>query len=68
MAMTKKDYQIVAKALANQRENIEHRQTIELNIVDEVIETIAAHFALINDRFDVEIFKEAADYGKDSNA
>ncbi len=67
MAMTKKDYQLIATALSNQRGSITHRVTVEFKTLDETIETIAAHFALMNDKFNKEIFLEAADHGKSSN-
>ena len=67
MAMTKKDYQLIATALANQRGAIDHRLTIEFKTLDETIENIAAHFALMNDKFNKEIFLEASDHGKSSN-
>lgn len=67
MAMTKKDYALVAKALANQRANISNRVGIEMSTLDESIETIAAHFALMNDKFNKDIFLEAAEHGESSN-
>lgn len=67
MAMTKKDYQLVAKALANQRGSLVHRKGIELNTLDETIENIAAHFALMNDKFNQEIFMEVSNHGKNSH-
>lgn len=67
MAMTRKDYDLVAKALANQRGSIEHRKGIEINTLDETIENIAAHFALMNDKFNKDIFLEVSNHGKNSN-
>lgn len=67
MAMTKKDYELVAKALANQRGSITHRITVEFKTLDETIENMAAHFALMNEKFNQETFMEAAGYGTDSN-
>ena len=64
MAMTKKDYELVAKALANQRGSITHRITVEFKTLDETIETIAAHFALMNDKFNKDIFMDAAHHGE----
>lgn len=67
MAMTRKDYALVAKALANQRESISNRVTIEFRTLDETIENMAAHFALMNDSFKKDVFMEAAGYGESSN-
>ena len=66
MAMTKKDYELVAKALSNQRGSITHRITVEFKTLDETIENMAAHFALMNEKFNAETFKEAAGYGENS--
>lgn len=65
--MTKKDYELVAKALKTQREEIMTRSSIQCRIVDETAETLAAHFALMNDKFNKDIFLEVA-RGKDSNS
>ncbi len=65
--MTKKDYELVAKALANQRGSISHRVTIEFQCLDDTIENIAAHFALMNDNFKKNTFMEAAGHGTRSN-
>lgn len=65
--MTKKDYELVAKALANQRDNVATRSSIECRILDETIENIAAHFALVNDKFNAERFKEVAAHGESCN-
>jgi hypothetical protein len=67
MAMTRKDYELVAKAFAAQREDIRKRGTIALRTLDMSIETMAAHFALMNDNFKKDIFLEKA-RGEDSNA
>lgn len=67
MAMTKKDYEMVATALANQRQSISKRVDIELTTIDATIEGIAAHFALMNNKFNSEAFMEAARHGKGSN-
>lgn len=67
MAMTRKDYELVAKALANQRGSITHRVTVEFKTLDETIENIAAHFALMNDKFNKDTFMEAAEYGTSRN-
>ena len=68
MAMTKKDYVLVAKALKSQKENIMLSSSIQTRIVDETIETMAAHFALVNDNFNRDVFLEAAGHGANSNA
>lgn len=68
MAMTKKDYELVAKALKSQKENIMVTSNIQTRIVDETIETMAAHFALVNDNFKKDTFLEAAGYGESSNS
>ena len=72
MAMTRKDYELVAKALANQREAIVCLTATKMATLDESIETIAAHFALMNDlqrspKFNKDAFMEAAHYGESSN-
>jgi hypothetical protein len=64
MAMTKKDYELVAKALANQRANVFVSSAISCRIIDETIEGIAAHFALMNANFNKDTFMEAAHHGK----
>lgn len=66
MAMTKKDYELVATALANQRSSITNRVTVEFKTLDETIETIGAHFALMNDKFNKDTFMEAAHHGTGS--
>lgn len=67
MAMTKKDYVLVARALKTQRESIITRSSIQCTVVDETIETMAAHFALLYDNFNKDVFMEAAGYGESSN-
>jgi hypothetical protein len=67
MAMTKKDYMLIAAALRNQRENIVTRSSIQCSVVDETAETMAAHFALMNDKFNKDTFLEAAGHGESSN-
>lgn len=67
MAMTKKDYDLVAKSLAAQRIRLETRKGVELATLDETIESMAAHFALIYDNFKKDAFMEAARHGQDSN-
>ena len=56
MAMTKKDYELIASALRAQKEAIATRSNIQSRIVDETAETMAAHFALLNDKFNVVLF------------
>ena len=67
MAMTKKDYELVARAIFNQRNSITMRITIEFNTLDDTIETMAAHFALMNDKFNKDAFMEAAGHGQNRN-
>jgi hypothetical protein len=67
MAMTRKDYVLVAKAFASQRDDIKKRGTIALRTLEQSIETMAAHFALVNDNFNKEVFLEAA-RGENSNS
>lgn len=67
MAMTKKDYELVARAILNQRNSITSRTAIEFKTLDDTIETMAAHFALMNDRFNKSTFMEAAGHGKNRN-
>lgn len=68
MAMTKKDYTLLAKALSNQRDNIEAKAKIETETLDETVETIAAHLSLMYDNFKKDVFMEEAGHGQDSNA
>lgn len=67
MAMTKKDYQLVASAIKSQRERLDHEFRIQGQAMDDFAETMAAHFALVNDNFKKDIFMEAAGCGQDSN-
>ena len=67
MAMTRKDYELVAKALSNQRENVFSSSEISCRVIDETIEGIAAHFALMNDKFNKDTFMEAAAHGTSRN-
>jgi 3-oxoacyl-[acyl-carrier-protein] synthase III len=67
MAMTKKDYELVAKALRTQKEAIVTRSNIQSRIIDETAETMAAHFALMNDKFNKDTFLEAAGHGENFN-
>lgn len=67
MAMTRKDYELVAKALKSQRENVFSSSAISCRVLDEAAEGIAAHFALLNDNFKKDLFLEAAGYGESSH-
>lgn len=67
MAMTRKDYELVAKSLAATKRDCNHRLVVELEIVDKTIESLAAHFALMNDNFKKDVFLEAAGHGESSN-
>ncbi len=67
MAMTKKDYQLVAHAIKAQRERLHSEYRIQSDAMDDFAETMAAHFALVNDNFKKDVFLEAAGYGQDSN-
>lgn len=68
MAMTRKDYELVALSLANQRANIAAQSLIEIKVLDKTIETLAATFALVHDNFKKDVFMEKAHHGQDSNA
>ena len=65
--MTKKDYELVAKAIKAQRERMHETYRIESEAMDDFAETMAAHFALVNDNFKKDIFLEAAGHGKIRN-
>ena len=64
MAMTKKDYQLVATALCNQKESILNQSVDACKVVDDTTEILAAHFALMNDKFNKDTFLEAAGHGQ----
>ena len=66
MAMTKADYQLVAKALAEQRRTICAEFAIKLKCIEETTETMAAFFALKHENFKKDVFLEAAS-GENSN-
>ncbi len=68
MAMTKKDYVLVASAIKAQKERMHAEFRIEAKAMNDFAETMAAHFALTNDNFNKDIFLEAAGHGEDSNA
>jgi len=65
--MTRKDYTLIAKALLSQRDNVFSSSQVSCRVIDESIESLAAHFALMNDNFKKDVFMEAAGYGKSSN-
>jgi len=67
MAMTKKDYVLVANAIRAQKQRMSVEFRIEEKAMDDFAETMAAHFALTNDNFNKDIFLEAAGHGKSSN-
>lgn len=66
MGMTRKDYQLIAKALAAQKESIDQQAHIERKGVQKTAETIAAYLALSNENFNKDTFLEAAGCGQDS--
>ena len=66
--MTKKDYELVAHAIRAQKQRMHDRFRVEAVAMDDFAETMAAHFALVNDNFKQEEFLEAAGHGKSSNA
>lgn len=63
MAMTKKDYILVASAIKAQKERMHDEFRINAEAMDDFAETMAAHFALVNDNFNKDIFLEAAAHG-----
>lgn len=67
MAMTKKDYELVAHAFAAQRSDIKKRGNIALRTLDQSIETMAAHFALMNDKFNKDTFLQASHHEQDTD-
>lgn len=67
MAMTRKDYELIAKALAARKESIDQQAYIEKKGVDKTAETIAAYLALTNENFKKDTFLEKA-CGTNSNA
>ncbi len=66
MAMTRRDYHLVAKALAERRRVCREEAKLKAEAIDEAIETVAAFFALHNDNFKRDVFLEVA-FGKDSD-
>lgn len=64
--MTKKDYQLVASAIKSQRERLDQEFRIQGKAMDDFAETMAAHFALVNDNFHKDIFMEAAGCGNNN--
>jgi hypothetical protein len=67
MAMTKKDYTLVANAIKAQKQRMHEHFRVEAVAMDDFAETMAAHFALVNDNFNAEVFLEAAGHGKSSD-
>lgn len=67
MAMTKKDYVLVANAIKAQKERMHSEFRIEERAMDDFAETMAAHFALVNENFNKDIFLEAAGHAKSSS-
>lgn len=68
MAMTKKDYQLVAHAIKAQKERMHEEFRVEETAMNDFAETMAAHFALVNDNFNKDTFLEAAGHdGESSN-
>ena len=67
MAMTRKDYELVAHAIKAQKERMHESFRIESVAMDDFAETMAAHFALVNDNFKKDVFLEAAGHGESSN-
>lgn len=65
--MTKKDYVLVAKAIKAQKERMNEKFRVESEAMDDFAETMAAHFALVNDNFHADTFLEAAGHGESSN-
>jgi hypothetical protein len=66
--MTKKDYELVAVAIKAQKERMHDEFRINSEAMDDFAETMAAHFALVNDNFKKDIFLEAAGHGESSNS
>lgn len=65
MAMTKKDYTTVARAIREQRARYKEQYKLNTQGMDDFAETMAAHFALLNDNFKKDLFlKEASEYGE----
>jgi len=67
VAMTKKDYVLVASAIKSQKERMHAEYRINEDAMNDFAETMAAHFALVNDNFNKDIFLEAAGHGKSSD-
>lgn len=67
MAMTKKDYELVAYAIKAQKQRMNEKFRIESVAMDDFAETMAAHFALVNDKFNKDTFFKAVGHGEDSN-
>jgi hypothetical protein len=67
VAMTKKDYVLVAKAIKAQKERMDEKFRVESEAMDDFAETMAAHFSLVNENFNAEVFLEAAGHGESSD-
>lgn len=65
MAMTKKDFELVAKALREQRRHFHQKFNMEMEAMDHMTQTMAAYFALMYDNFKKDQFLEAAKFGED---
>ena len=59
MAMTRKDFQIVAAGIQQAKEAELRRHAHNMEALDAVTDTLAAMFALQYDSFKIETFKEA---------
>lgn len=67
MAMTKKDYELIAQAFSATRKATRNHGNPGLRTLDVAIETMAALIAMTHDNFNKDIFLEAA-RGEDSNS
>ena len=68
MAMTKKDYTLVANAIKAQKQRMHDEFRINSEAMDDFAKTMAAHFALVNDNFNADVFMEAAGHGESTTA
>lgn len=66
MAMTKKDYELIAKAFSATRKATRNYGNPGLRTLDVAIETMAALIAMTHDNFNKDIFLRAA-CGKDTD-
>lgn len=58
---------LVAKAIKAQKERMDEKFRVESEAMDDFAETMAAHFALVNDNFNKDTFLEAAGHGESSS-